>query len=394
MHARSGRARGFMATAIVGALMAAGCGDDSAAKARSVAPAGSVDPAVDLRVVCPATVTVQTDWFPESEHGATFQLLGAGYQARKDRGSVTGPLTFRGKSTGVQLEIRGGGPLIGNQNVTSQLYQDDSILLGYVDTDEAIKLSKSNPTVSVVAPQDRSPMTIMWSAEDHPGITTIADIAKAVDTVSVFPGATFPDYLVASDLVPQSKLDRNYQGDKLLVAQGKSTAHQGFATSEPNQYSHLSTGPIKVAYQLVDDTGWRNYPEALAVKADKLRDTNTKACLKKLVPLFQQAQIDYATDPRMADDAIVATNKVYDSFWHYELADAQFSLREQLRLRVIANGVNNTLGDFDMTRVNDLIAKATPLFAKRGVSVKPDLRAEDIVTNEFIDPTITLPRPG
>jgi hypothetical protein len=339
--------------------------------------------------VCPSTVVVQTDWFPESEHGATFELLGASYKASKSAGSVTGPLVFEGKDTGVSLQIRGGGPLTGNQNVTSQLYQDDSILLGYVNTDEAIKLAGNNPTVAVVAPQDRSPMAIMWRQDKYPDAKTIADVAKQVDSVSVFAGTTFIDYLVAAGLVPASKVDRNYQGDKVLT-RDPAAAQQGFVTSEPYQYSTLASGPVQVAFQLVDDTGWRIYPEALAIKASKLKDAHTAACLTKLVPMFQHAQIDYAKDPAAADKAIIATNATYDSFWHYAQGDADSSLAAQLKYGIIANGSNSTLGDFDLTRVDDLITKARPLFKTQGVDVPATLAAQDIVTNQFIDPSISF----
>src|SRR4051812_7250255 len=170
-------ARITIAAALALVMVGVSCGDDSQASTTTSASTAAVvnDPSVNLRGVCPDKVVVQTDWFPESEHGATFELLGPGYKASKGSGSVTGPLVFEGQNTGVSLEIRGGGPLTGNQNVTSQLYQDDSILLGFVNTDEAIKLYATNPTISVVAPQDKSPMAIMWREDKHPNAKTIAD---------------------------------------------------------------------------------------------------------------------------------------------------------------------------------------------------------------------------
>jgi hypothetical protein len=145
-----------------------------------------------------------------------------------------------------------------------------------------------------------------------------------------------------------------------------------------------------VAAQLIDDTGWRVYPEALAVKASKLEDAATKACLGKLVPMFQHAQVDYAKDPTRANDAIIATNSTYNSFWHYAKGDADFSLATQVKNGIISNGSDKTLGDFDLARVDDLITKARPLFKTRGVDVPASLHAQDIVTNDFIDPTVSF----
>jgi len=385
-------ARITMAAALALLLVLVSCGDDGGGSTATSAATSVVvtDSSVNLRGVCPDKVVVQTDWFPESEHGATFELLGSGYKPSKASGSVTGPLVFEGKNSGVSLEIRGGGPLTGNQNVTSQMYQDDSILLGFVNTDEAIKLYATNPTVAVVAPQDKSPMAIMWREDKHPNAKTIVDIAKEVNRISVFAGTTFIDYLVAAGLVPEGKVDRNYQGDKVLTRDGDTAAQQGFITSEPYQYATLASGPIKVADQLIDDIGWRVYPEALAVKASKLKDPKVQECLARLVPMFQHAQIDYAKDPSRADAAIIATNKAYDSFWHYAQGDADFSLKAQLTAGIIANGSNSTLGDFDLGRVDDLITKARPLFKSQNIDVPAGLRAENIVTNQFIDPSVSF----
>jgi hypothetical protein len=58
--------------------------------------------------------------------------------------------------------------------------------------------------------------------------------------------------------------------------------------------------------------------------------------------------------------------------------------------KLIGNGPNGTLGDFDTARVDRTIALLQPIFAARRDSVPADLKASDIVTNEFIDPSIHL----
>ena len=59
------------------------------------------------------------------------------------------PAVRRGQYTGVNIEMRAGGPAIGFQTVPSQMYADPEILLGYVNTDEAIQNSEANPTTAV-----------------------------------------------------------------------------------------------------------------------------------------------------------------------------------------------------------------------------------------------------
>jgi hypothetical protein len=368
-----------------GVLIAAGCSSSTKTTTAGAAKDGA------LKAVCPAKVVVQTDWFPEAEHGATFQLMGADAKTSKDTGATLGTLTFQGKAQGVQLEIRGGGPLLGDQTVVSQMYKDKDILLGFVSTDEAIKFSTDTPVVGVVAPQDKSPQVILWDKKSHPNAKTIGDIAKEVDEVTVFGGATYIDFLTSTGIVPKAKANFNYKGDKILAKPGSDKiAHQGFATAEPFQYAHLDTGAIDVGYSLVYDTGWKLYPEALSARADALKDAKTKTCLKALVPMFQQSQIDYIANHAAADKIIIDAVKVFDTFWKQSQADIDNSVKLQKELGIVGNGTTATLGDFEDARMVDFIAKAIPVLTSDGkTKVKAGLKPADIATNEFIDKTIS-----
>ena len=341
-----------------GATTTAGAATTAAGAATTAAPAA----AAGLKGVCPDKVIVQTDWFPEAEHGATFQLMGPDAKTSKDTGATTGSLTFQGKAQGVQLEIRAGGPFLGNQTVTSQMYKDKDILLGYISTDDAVKFSNDTPVVAVVAPQDKSPQVILWDKKNHPNAKSIADIAKEVDTITVFGGSTYIEYLIAAGIVPKEKVDFNYKGDKLLAKPGQEkVAHQGFATAEPFQYSVLDTGKIDIGYGLTHDAGWTLYPESLSVRADALKDAKTKACLKALVPMFQQGQIDYIADHAAADKIIISAVTTFDTFWKQDQAATDNSVKLQKELGIVGNGKTPTLGDMEEDRVADFIKKATPL---------------------------------
>jgi len=57
---------------------------------------------------------------------------------------------------------------------------------------------------------------------------------------------------------------------------------------------------------------------------------------------------------------------------------------------LIANGTDGTVGTFDLDRVTELIEKAIPVYEALGQAPAEGLAAEDIVTNEFIDETISL----
>ena len=129
------------------ALTLSACGSSNSASTDTAATTptaitettDSITSDVSLADVCPPTVVVQTDWFPEAEHGGIYELLGADYTASKDTGAVVGALVYRGVDTGVNLEIRAGGPFL-QIPVVTQMYQDDAIMFGYVDGHRCVDL--------------------------------------------------------------------------------------------------------------------------------------------------------------------------------------------------------------------------------------------------------------
>ncbi|MEI2706088.1 MAG: hypothetical protein V9E89_12740 [Ilumatobacteraceae bacterium] len=60
--------------------------------------------------------------------------------------------------------------------VTQIMYADDSILLGYVYTDEAIQFSGEFPTVAIESGYEKNPQMIMWDPGTYPDVKGIADL--------------------------------------------------------------------------------------------------------------------------------------------------------------------------------------------------------------------------
>jgi hypothetical protein len=232
---RNVRVRLVLAAVAVLALVAAGCGgggdDEGTQTPAATAPAGD---AVNLAEVCPNPIVIQTDWDPESEYGVYYHMLGPDPKIDTQHKRVTGPLVVEGKNTGVQLEVRTGGPSIGFEPVSSQMYKDTSITLGQVSTDEAIRFLAKQATQAVVAPMDKSPFMIMWDPATYPQLNTIADIGKTDTKVLYFEGDTYMAYLTGTNVLKKSQVDGSYDGKpaNFVVANGK-VAQAGFATSEP-----------------------------------------------------------------------------------------------------------------------------------------------------------------
>ncbi|WP_019928224.1 hypothetical protein [Nocardia sp. BMG111209] len=374
------------AAAAVGLAVLTGCSDSSSPAASSgySGPIGSVD----LKSVCPAKIVLQTDWNPEAEHGMLYQLLGADPKFDAGGKRVSGPLFTHGEYTGVDVEIRAGGPAIGFQTVTSQLYQDQSIMLGMVDTDTEIQNAATNPTTAVFATLDKSPQMIMWDPATYPNVHGIADLKATKATVLYFQGAAYMDYLTGAGILDKAQIDGSYDGTPAtFVAAGGAKAQQGFSSSEPYLYQQkIAQWHKPVAYQLVHDVGFPTYKSAMSIRSAEL-DKNS-ACLQKLVPVLQRAEVDYFADPSRANDLIVQAVQKYNTGWVYDTGNADYATRTMKETGLIAR---TGMGGFDEARVQHMIDITRPVFSAQKVTVPADLKPEQLATNKFLDSSIGLP---
>jgi len=299
------------------------------------------------------------------------------------RGSLIGP---GGEDTGVDIEVRSGGPAIGYQTVTSQLYAEEDILLGYVYTDEAIQNSADFPTVAIESGFEKNPQMIMWDPETYPDVETIADLGESGAVVRYFGGAAYMEYFIAEGIL--TNVDGSYDGTPaLFVADEGKAAQQGFGSAEPYTYENEIEGwmkPVKYAY--INDAGWENYAESIATKPENIE--TYAACFTKLVPIIQQSSIDYLADPSKADPIILDAVEQFDNGGVYTQAIADYGGQTMKADGLVADGQDDTVVNFDLDRVNTLIEKAIPIFAGLGQPPKDGLTADDIVTNQFVDPSI------
>ena len=341
--------------------------------------------------ICPDVVSLQTDWNPEAEHGFVYQLIGDGYEIDKEGVRVSGPLvTSNGTDTGVTMEVRSGGPAIGFQTVTSQLYADDSILLGFVYTDEGIQNSAEFPTMAIMSGFEKNPQMIMWDPATYPDISTIEDIGEAGVLVRYFGGAAYMDFFTSTGILSTDQVDGSYDGTPaLFVADQGESAQQGFGSAEPYIYENeVPDWGKPVSYAYINDAGWENYAQSIATKPENLE--TYAECFAKLVPMLQQASVDYLNDPTRTNALILDAVATFDNGWVYTQGVADFAVETIKADGLVANGPDDILGNFDMDRVNGLIEKAIPVYESLGQAPPEGLTAEDIVTNEFIDPSIGL----
>ena len=280
-------------------------------------PDGSMMMDVSLADVCPSPLVLQTGWFPESEHGAVYNLIGEGYVVDTDQKVVRGPMVLDGMDLGIEFEIRTGGPAIGWAPVSSYMYTDDSIHIGYAATDLQILQFADAPLKSVVALVDKDPQMIMWDPETYPDVNGIADLGRAGVPINVFAGDVFSEVFVAQGIWSEDQIDPSYNGSPArFISAGGELAQQGFASAEVYTYEHVYEDWGKpVAFELLHDAGFQIYSQSLGVRPDDIE--TLRPCLEKLVPVFQRSVISFDQSPESGNAVIVDIVEQYADFWVY-----------------------------------------------------------------------------
>ena len=342
--------------------------------------------AAGLADVCPSPLVVQTDWFPESEHGAMYELIGEGYEIDKDNGVIRGPMVLGGTDLGVDWEVRAGGPFLGASSVSEHMALDDSIHLGYASTDQQVNHWDVTQLVSVVAPLEKNPQMVMWDTDTYPDVTGIRDIGERGIIVQVFGGGTFPDVFIAQGIWDEDKVDKSYQGSPARFITDGDIAQQGFASAEPYQYEFAHTDYGKaVAFELLHDAGFEIYSQTIGVRNGQIEEM--RPCLERLVPIIQQASVNFDASSDRANAIIVDTVTTYDTWWTYSPELAAFSVQAQRDYGLVGDGPDNIAANMEGSRyektLNDMRAAGMP-------GIDADLTYDQLFTNEFIDPNISF----
>jgi hypothetical protein len=379
-----------LAGALALGLVAAACGDDD-----SDSDGAASDEDTAGEAVCPANMVIQLDWWPEVEHGGTYQLMGEGAEADAELFTYSGPIDPAYAVGGIEtLEIRAGGDAIESQPVATVMKTDQDIVLGYLNSDDIIQAAPTVEVTAVAATLEISPQMVMWDPAqleiDKNDPTTIGATGRRV---LHFPGSAYIDFLVADGIMTAGQSDPNYSGaPDQWVANGGDFIQQGFATNEIYKYTNLidwkDGAPAEVDFLLIDDLGWQPYPGPYTVLTERLDELSP--CLELFVPKLQQAWVDFLGNPGPIGDEIIAVTEVYDNFWTLspELNEAAYALFESTGIG--SNGSDDTYGNFDEARLSLLFDQMSAILAEEGIDLPDGYAAERSYTNEFIDPSIGL----
>jgi hypothetical protein len=367
------------------ALTACGGGGGDAAQALSGPDAPAATGARSLAGVCPDPVVVQTSWWPESTHGGLYQLLGGRVALDGTRKTLRGPLLDQGTDTGVQLEVRPGGPARGQQSVAALMKADPSITLGQQATEETVLgWAQGIPTVGVIAPFYVDPVVFIWDKKKHPDFTSIQDVGQTDTTVYTFRSAN-TDYLLGSGILRSSQVDYSYDGSPSLFTAKPDSVVGGFSTNEPFIYRSMGRD---VDYAYVADTGYPDYRNTLTVRAadrEKLAP-----CLRRLVPVLQRGMIDFMAKPAPTLARIVALNTSYKTSFPYPQAQAEYGVKVMKDDGLVADPREGGFGSFDPSRNSRMLDILRPIYAAQRQTLPADLTADAIATNEYVDPSIRM----
>ncbi|MER7555796.1 hypothetical protein ABTZ46_02575 [Nocardioides sp. NPDC126508] len=339
--------------------------------------------------VCGKSVVVQLQWQPQSDMGALFELLGPDYRVDTEAKSVTGTLVSDGKDTGVDLTLRAGGPAIGFQSVTSQMYVDDSIDLGLVHSDQLIAAAGDQPVVGVTPLLTHSPAILMWNPDTYGKDFSLTELADSDATVVVSPEQAFPAWLVAKGYATKAQIDTSYDGNPARFVAEPTIVQQGFANSEPYTYERDTPAWNKpVGYQLLKDVGYDPYASNLSVRADQVEEK--APCLERLVPLVQQASADYITAPAATNKVITDVVAADSTYFPYSIGEADYSA-ELLAEEGLIENESGFLGGYDAERTSSFVEEVAPIIRAQGNAVPDDVKADALFTGRFVDESIKLP---
>jgi hypothetical protein len=369
-------------------VVAAACGDDEeastptdAAPDTTAAGASDTTAAAGGEDVCPKELVIQTDWFPELEHGGTYQLIGPDGTADKDTVSYSGAVQPQYAVGGLEtITIK---TINFDKGNSSQILDGDADM-AYIGLGDVIKDSAAIDMVAVMKTLDKDPQMIMWDPEQY-DISTPADIAATGAKVLHFPGPpAYIDFMIASGFMTEDQSDPSYDGsDAKWVAEGGSIFQQGFASNEVYKYENeinwKDGAPAPVDFYTVGEMGFDNYPAAITMMKSRVEELD--ACLTLLVPKMAQAWVDFWNDPKPIMDALITINETHDGFWGLSEAinEAGFQVAEEKGFG--ANSADGTYCSIDPERAQGIYDTVKPIYDAQGVEIAGDVTT--LYTNKY-----------
>jgi hypothetical protein len=290
---------------------------------------------------------------------------------------------------GVTIQLRAGGPAVGYQPPSSLLYQDPSILMGMVSHDNSLGSSASAPVVGVVSPIYASPIGLMWPSDVY-DFDELSDIGESDATVLMFGSSAFVTWLKGTGMVREEQIDGSFDGSPSRFIVEGDVVQQNFVTNEPYMYENVieDWGGRPISYLLAADFGWEAYPGvgSLSVRPEVLEEEAD--CLAVLVPMIQQAAVDFTNDMYPVMQTVVNIAPQMGSYMSTTPGLTDWAIARMSERGFFQNGPDGAAGSFDLDRVARFYDSFAPMLEASGREIGIDASA--MVTNQFIDSTISF----
>lgn len=386
----------LVSVALAGTLLAA-CGSGASGgnavtpapqvTVASTPPSGTAAPSTaanaSLSGICPDPLVIQSSWFPEVQHFSEYTLIGPNGKIDAKKGS------YSGEVAGITVEVRAGGPFVGYQPPTALMYQHSDIFIATSRTDDQYLSSGKTPTVAVLAPLQYTPLGLLWDPR-HYNFTTPADVAGSGAKVLAALKNASADFLTAKGYVKESQWSFGWDGSpgRLVASDGK-VALFDYADQDTYNFEHqIDQWGKPLDFKLIKDMGYNTYDSILVVKPETIQ--SHADCLKALIPMIQQADVDYLKNPGPINEAMTKFSDAIHGPTKLTEGLNNWVQKFDEEHGVISNGTDGTFGSFDVDRVTQFMSDLQPILQMENIKPKPGLTAPDLVTNEFLDPKIHM----
>lgn len=345
------------ALAAMGMVVAA-CGDDDAVTPTTLAPTttaaavnpttttppGSDAPAADSAATVLDTLTavsVQTDWFPSTDHAALYAAELLGFFAERN----------------LEVEIRPGGPGIraANDVVTGRATFGMAIPENIV-----LASAEGAELVTFFATYQQSPIGLMVHRES--GISGLTDL----QAVQVFPGQVFWEVLKAENAISVEEVA--YDGSIGPWLENKTWAVQAFATTNPNVARLNGADPVMLT---ATSLGFRSYATTIFT-TDAYAASNPEV-VKAFAEALREGLGAFLAEPA---PVIAYINQVAPDF-DIAVGEAAFPVMEELTRSADTEALG--LGAMSGEVWNDVAAR---MFAAGIIS--REVSGADLWTNDFL----------
>jgi hypothetical protein len=117
-------------------------------------------------------------------------------------------------------------------------------------------------------------------------------------------------------------------------------------------------------------------------------------CLTKLVPVLQQAMVDFMDRPEPVLQLIVTLNKDYSSPFPYPIEQARAGVDVMKNDGLVENPASlrgAPFGAMDPHRVRRMLDILGPIYGAQKKAVPADATPDALATNHYLDASIRLP---